>query len=113
MSRLSPDRLRAVLDVLMHRHRDAGRQGRARVQPRTGAGELAMIVYCEGPPDATHERFVVAHYQQHLDGNTWCGYCSRGSSTAAGAATPTPCNASSARTGTHKPTRTCPYRAAG
>ena len=30
-----------------------------------------MIVYCEGrPPDATHERFVVAHYQQHLAGNT-------------------------------------------
>ena len=29
-----------------------------------------MIVYCEGPPDATHERFVVAHYQQYLSGNT-------------------------------------------
>ena len=29
-----------------------------------------MIVYCEGPPDATHERFVVAHYRQYLFGNT-------------------------------------------
>ena len=29
-----------------------------------------MIVYCEGPPDATHERFVVAYYRQHLVGDT-------------------------------------------
>ena len=39
---LSPERFRAVLDVLMSDHRDAGRQGRARFRSRTGEGELAM-----------------------------------------------------------------------
>jgi hypothetical protein len=29
-----------------------------------------MIVYCEGPPDWTHERFVVACYRQYLIGTT-------------------------------------------
>jgi hypothetical protein len=27
-----------------------------------------VIIYCEGPPDWTHERFVVACYQPHLVG---------------------------------------------
>jgi hypothetical protein len=29
-----------------------------------------VIVYCEGPPDWTHECFVVACYRQHLAGAT-------------------------------------------
>ena len=29
-----------------------------------------VIVYCEGPPDWTHERFVVACYRQYLSGAT-------------------------------------------
>ena len=29
-----------------------------------------MIVYCEGPPDWTHECEVIACYRQHLAGTT-------------------------------------------
>ena len=43
LASLSPDRFRAVLDVLADDHGVAGRQGRARVQPRTGAGGVAVI----------------------------------------------------------------------
>ena len=72
-----------------------------------------MIVYYEGPSDATHERFVVAHYQQHLDGNTlvWIlqprfEHRGRRGHTHAVQRFIGP-------DGHPQPTRTCPYRAAG
>jgi hypothetical protein len=57
-----------------------------------------VVVYCEGPPDWTHECFVVACYRQHLAGDTLCGYRSPGGNTAAGAAWHAPCSNSTART---------------